>query len=753
MKRRVVFYVLSAAVMSTGLAAAILLCNNLILRERAETLRTTSAEAQHIALGLKAGALANFEHLDRLGRWWLSQGKPLDLEDWRTDGQLFLSRSVGLREAAWVGADGLQRWSAEQGAEPVAATTRPGDRVRQVVESARSLHGLATSEVFATPDVAAAFYVCVPIIEKRRPRGYVVGLYDVSALLSSLARSVVRSDERVAIRPGNGPVFSIPSGAVSSPEESASARLELANQVWSVALRVPFNYFREFRESILTVIAVIGALIYSCAMLLYLSQRRSSELERANTALEDEVSRRRRIESEVRDLNRELNHKVADFQTLLDVIPIGIAAAGDAACRNITINPALAEMLGLPQALSISPAAGDDALSPYRVFRKGRELRWDERPMQAAAAAGRKVLGEEHRIVRADGSAIDVLSFASPVFDERGQVRGVLSATVDISHRKAEEHLRRELERRLQAAQRMKSLGVMAAGIAHCFNNLLTGVIGRSSLALETVHDPAETRLHLAESIRSAQEAADLIHQVLAYTGRAYHTLQPVDLAGVVRDMRASLLGMAGPKAEMRFDIGGALPRVMAATEEIQDVLKQLVVNAVEAMQTGGSVTVTVDSCELSGNEPGLTLQDEKFHPGTYVRLKVEDTGPGMPVEIAERAFDPFFSTKFQGRGLGLSVVLGIMRAHQGAVRLQTAQDQGTSVELFFPAEDQPGRDIDPPQPARPEPEHPDAPGSTPGGGLSPVAARTPVTPAPAAPAAWSFSPSPQVAPPCTASG
>jgi PAS domain S-box-containing protein len=690
MKRRLVFQAVSTAVMLIGLFAAIVLCKSLIIRQRAEILRAAAAETEHISIGLKAGLQESFEHLHRLGRWWLSQGKPFDLEDWRTDGQLFLSRSPGLRWAAWVGADGLQHWSAEPGAEPDTRRIRPDSRVGEVVGAARSHDALTTSQIVSAPDMMAALYVCMPLGDKGSRRGYLVGLYDASELVSSIARSVVRHDQAVSISSGGREIFSMWSEAAPDPEEYATAALELPDQKWTVALRVPFDYFREFSDSIITVIGVIGALIYSFIMLLYLSQRRSSELERANAALYNEVCQRTRIESEVRELNNELNHKVADFQTLVDVIPIGIAVAADAECRNIEVNPTLADMLGMPRAAGVSKVDADAARSPYRLFREGRELRPDELPMQVAAATGRKILGEEERILRADGSTIDVLSFAAPVFDRDGRVRGVLSALVDISHRKAEEQLRRDLERRLQRAERMKSLGVMAGGIAHRFNNLLMNVIGRATLAMDTLHSTAEAQAHLADSIRSAQQAADLIHQILAYTGRTYRRRQPIDLGDIVRDMRPSLLDMSRPNIQMRFDIPCALPKIMAAPDEVQHVLRQLVLNAVEAMEAGGSIDISVDNCELSGNELGITPQDAKIGCGTYVRVKVEDNGPGMAAAIVEKAFDPFFSTKFQGRGLGLSVVLGVMRGHNGAVRLETSQRSGTAAELFFPAENRP---------------------------------------------------------------
>ena len=671
--------------MLSGLIAATLLCVRLISREREELQRTTHAEARHIAAQLGTGVLGRIEPLERMGQWWLSQGKPFDREDWRTDGQLFLSGSPGLVEAAWVGADGLQRWSAKPEAEPNWKQVRPDPRVRQLIAAAKARGSKVISDVFSAPDTPAAFYACVPVSRDRRVWGYVIGLYDAPALISSLAQTEVRPDNRISILSGEREVYSAPSGGAPWYEEHAQAVLELPGQTWTVALRVPLNYFREFRGLMLAIVSVIGALLYAFTMLLTLSQRRSSELQRANDALANEVARRVRTEAEVRDLNRELSRKVSDFQTLLDVIPIGIAVAGDPECRSITVNPALARMLGVPQARNISSAGPDAAGLPYKVLRDGRELRSDELPIQVVASTKRAVLAEEDQLVREDGTVIDVLSFASPVFDENGAVRGVLYACVDISERKAQEQLRRELEQRLQRAQRMKSLGAMAAGIAHDFNNLLTGIIGHAALAAKSLPEGTEPQHHIASSLEAADRAANLVHQLLAYTGRSYHTLRPTNLGEVVRDMRPALLNLAGPQAVIRFKISSPLPNVMADPDEIRHVLDNLVLNAIEAKESDADVEISVGTQELSGEEKTVTVPDEKVDPGTYVRVEVKDSGAGMPAEIAERAFDPFFSTKFLGRGLGLSEVLGIMRAHNGAVRLETARDEGTSVELFFP--------------------------------------------------------------------
>jgi PAS domain S-box-containing protein len=679
MRRYIILQVVSGTVMLAGLVATFILCRNVIERERGELQRAAEAEARRVAMHLQTDVLATAESLERLGKWWLSQGKPLDRDDWNTDGQLFLSRSPGLREAVWMGTDGYQYWVATPGADPNTTRIRPEDRVRDLVRIAQTRRSIVTSGVFDGWNMGAEFYVCVPLIQDKRIRGYVVGLYDAQALISSLRQSVIRLGNDFTVMSGGRTIYSTRPRNAGFAQENARADFNVAGTTWTIALRVPLNYFREFTTSVFSVGGIAGALIYGFGMLLHLSRRRSLELQRANI--------------EVQALNRELNRKIADFQTLLEVIPIGIAVSQGPDCRNIRTNPALTKMLGIPQGTSISQSGRDAEELPARNIRDGRELRPEELPMQMAAATGKAVLGEEHQIVRADGSAIDILAFAAPLFDEEGRVRGVLNACVDISERKAQEHLRRELEQRLQRAQRMKSLGAMAAGIAHDFNNLLTVIIGEASLAGEGVPQNSDAARHIEACLEAAHNASKLINQMLAYTGRSYHSLSSIDLSGVIGEMRGQLAELAISNSDLRLHVAPGTPQVMADSEEIRQVLQNLVLNAVEA--TGlerGVIDILVDSYQISRPDLDLTVVGEELAPGDYVRVEVKDTGSGMAPEIAERAFDPFFSTKFLGRGLGLSEVLGVMRAHNGAVQLKTVPDGGTSVTLFFPAAEGAGR-------------------------------------------------------------
>ena len=676
-RRRVLFGIASGAIMAVGLIATFALCGKLIRVEEAELRSNTAARAHTLALQVQTGVLAAIEPLDRLGRWWITQGKPADAEDWATDGQLFLSHATGLRSALWITPDGWQRWSAAPGATP--STTKVRADARIVTEIAALPHGqrYRISDVFESPEAGPVFYVNFPVSSGGKIRGYIVGIYDARALISKTIADLTPGDQRLSLSIMDREIYA-KGPRMRSADEEARADVRIGDRVWTVGLSVPSHFFQEFRGLILTVIGVIGALIYSFIMLLALSQRWSLALHKSNAALAEEVERRLLKEREVRELNLELSRKVADFETLLDVIPIGISVADHADCGSIRFNRALAAMMGVTGGSTMTTTGTE---TPYRIQQNGRKLAPEEFPIRRAASTGTTILGEEMQITRSDGTVVDALSFASPLFDEEGRVRGALNAWVDVSDR-------RKLELRLQRAERMKSLGAMAAGIAHDFNNLLTAIIGRASLTAECVAAESDAARHIKACIESGHQASALIQKVLAFTGNSFHTVRPTNLAETMQMLQPSLHILAGSKASVRLDLAPHIPLILADTEEIRQVTQNLVVNALEAMGPDtGTIDIRVDVCELTGSEPRLTYLQEEFLGGTYVRLKVSDTGAGMYTEIAERAFDPFFSTKFLGRGLGLSEVLGIMRGYDGAVRLKTTPGRGTSIELFFPVQ------------------------------------------------------------------
>ncbi len=249
----------------------------------------------------------------------------------------------------------------------------------------------------------------------------------------------------------------------------------------------------------------------------------------------------------------------------------------------------------------------------------------------------------------------------------------------------------RAIERRIQEAQRLESLGVLAGGIAHDFNNLLTAILGHASL-LRHDKDVSETAaVSLQEITDAATRAAELCRQMLGYAGRGRFALQLLDLNELIRGTR-ELLSVPIPKrARLDFVLSPDLPAVLADESQIRQLLANLLINAAEALPDGaGTVTISTSCGWRRADELTRTAFSPQLSDGEYVSLSVSDTGGGMTPDTLARIFDPFFSTKFAGRGLGLAAVIGITRAHKGALRVETRRGAGSTFELLLPAQQSP---------------------------------------------------------------
>jgi signal transduction histidine kinase len=368
---------------------------------------------------------------------------------------------------------------------------------------------------------------------------------------------------------------------------------------------------------------------------------------------------------------REFAKKSDDFQTLLEVLPVGIAVADDAECRHIWTNRALAEMLQV--------APGEHSLAAYKMLRDGVEVPPAELPMQRAVSRRSAVADEYLDIVRRDGSTLHTLSYAVPLFDEHGKVRGVIDACVDITARK-------ELESRLQQAEKLQSLALMAGGIAHDFNNLLTVMMGNASTAASEVARTSRAGRAIAEVESAATRAAELVAKLLAYTGRFWRETTPLALAEEIARLMTRLREIVPPEIAVHVKAEPSLPLIEAGSAEVQQVLLNLTMNAVEAVEEveDGEIEIAAQRREFTAEELASLFPDE-LEAGEYVVLEVRDNGCGIPEEIQSRVFDPFFTTKFVGRGLGLSAVHGIVHAHGGAIRLAPLPQRGTVAQAIFP--------------------------------------------------------------------
>jgi len=257
----------------------------------------------------------------------------------------------------------------------------------------------------------------------------------------------------------------------------------------------------------------------------------------------------------------------------------------------------------------------------------------------------------------------------------------------DVTARIRGEEERRALELRFLQTQKLESLGVLAGGIAHDFNNLLMGVLGNASLALYTMPPETPERATIQAIETAARRAADLVQQLLAYSGQGQTLVERVDLNELVEEM-SHLLGMSTSKrATLHFDRAPELPVVEADATQVRQVVMNLITNASEAIgERGGNITIRTGAMECDRPYLERTAIGTDLPEGVYVFLEITDDGVGMDEETRARIFDPFFTTKFSGRGLGLAAVQGIVRAHRGVVLVYSEPGLGTTFKVLLPA-------------------------------------------------------------------
>ncbi len=265
----------------------------------------------------------------------------------------------------------------------------------------------------------------------------------------------------------------------------------------------------------------------------------------------------------------------------------------------------------------------------------------------------------------------------------------LLLAVTDITERKWAEEKRLQLERQMQQSQKLESLGVLAGGIAHDFNNLLAIILGNASLALDELPSNSAARDSLGAIEQTSLRAAELCRQMLAYSGKGRFVMENLGLSDLIDSMTTLLKASISKKAILNLNLHPTepLPPLRGDPSQIRQVVMNLVVNASEALNDrAGAIAVSTGVMECSREYLAQVYGEENLREGDYVWLEVADTGCGMSAEVLQRMFEPFFTTKFTGRGLGLAAVLGIVRGHQGALKVESEPGGGTTFKVLFPA-------------------------------------------------------------------
>lgn len=364
------------------------------------------------------------------------------------------------------------------------------------------------------------------------------------------------------------------------------------------------------------------------------------------------------------------------FRGLFELSPLGIALNDLETGRFLETNPAFQQATGFDS--DELRALSHRDLTPAEYLEGDRE--------QEEVVRRRGEYGPyEKAYVRKDGSTSVALFSGRLVTGSDGR-RLLWSIIQDISERKQEEQSRLDLQRRLMDNQRVESLGVMAGGMAHEFNNLLTVILGNLELMGLDRQDP-ETRALIDEAVLSGRRAAGLVSQLLTLSGRGRTPVATVRLNEVVDDwFRNRDLPGGGEGVVLR--LAEEVPEVQGDPTAVRWILDALVSNSVEALDgRRGVIEVRTGGGTLGELRPDAQVERRGYlDPGEYAWMEVRDDGPGMDAQTRRRLFDPFFTTRFPGRGLGLPGVLGVVRLVNGGVELESAPGRGTRVRVYIPA-------------------------------------------------------------------
>ena len=387
----------------------------------------------------------------------------------------------------------------------------------------------------------------------------------------------------------------------------------------------------------------------------------------------DITDRRRMLEA--------LEREHALLRTLIDTLP-DFVYVKDQAGRYLLTNTANLGLLGgRPMEEVIGKTIHD--LFPAEHARLYEE---DDRRV---LDHGEFIINREHPMRFPGGRDGWVLTTKVPIRERDGRITAVFGVSRDITENKRLQAERAEMDRRINQSQKLESLGALAGGVAHDFNNILTIILNNATLAKGHAHDPVLFDECLGQIEHAAARAAHLCNQMLAYSGRGQFVIQPIRLADLVDDTLPLLRSGVSRKAQLEVVAEPCDAVAQADVTQIRQIILNLVINASDALgDSPGSIRIRTGLMRADADYLRATTLSPDLEPGAgeFVFLEVADTGCGMSAETVAKIFEPFFTTKFAGRGLGLAAVLGIVRGHHGAIRVDSQPGRGTTFRLLLPA-------------------------------------------------------------------
>ncbi|MCK5861531.1 MAG: response regulator [Candidatus Hydrogenedentes bacterium] len=291
-----------------------------------------------------------------------------------------------------------------------------------------------------------------------------------------------------------------------------------------------------------------------------------------------------------------------------------------------------------------------------------------------------------YRMECKDGSYTWVEQRGQGVWNDTGELRFLQGIIFDISTRKRSETERSKIDKQLAHTHKLESLSTLAGGIAHDFNNLLVAILGHADLVAQDTESGTATYQSVNAIIQASQRAATLTQQMLAYSGKGNFMVESVDFSTLANSFVPFFETMFPGQYRFSYVLSEELPAVCADIQQLKQMLTNLVVNAVESYGNGtGEIIIRTGMRYCNDAFTENSYCNDHQPAGDYAYVEVTDYGCGMSEEALDCLCDPFFSTKFIGRGLGMSTVLGIVRGHKGLIHVRSVVGKGTTVQILFP--------------------------------------------------------------------
>jgi two-component system CheB/CheR fusion protein len=382
-----------------------------------------------------------------------------------------------------------------------------------------------------------------------------------------------------------------------------------------------------------------------------------------------DIGRRKRMEQERERLLDSIESERAKLELIIEQMPSGVVVAEAPSGKIIRSNRQVELIMGHPY---LEVGHSDEHIQ-YKGFHPGgRPYTPEEWPLARSLRTGETVTNEEIEYVRADGTHFTMRASSAPIRDRDNKIVAAVLVFDEITEQKI-------LQERLAQSQKLETIGRLAGGVAHDFNNLLTVISGYTQLVHDDPHLKRHLRSELDIVLKAANRAATLTSQLLAFSRRQVIQPRVMDINPVVAAMNKLLLRLVGEHIDLRTELSEQPCIVEADPYQIEQVIMNLVANARDAVERGGTIMIQTALVNLQ--------KDPELGSGEFVRLSVADTGMGMDESTKQHLFEPFFTTKEvgQGTGLGLSSVYGAVKQNRGEMRVESEPGKGTRFEIYLP--------------------------------------------------------------------